>query len=82
MYLIYSGVLIAVNRFSYICVCVLFHFLFHCGLSQDIEYSRTSLPTLHLHLLIPNSQCIPPSALLSLGNHKSILYGCQSVSVF
>ena len=34
-----------------------------------------------LHLLIPNSQSEPtPPHLLPLGNHKSLLYVCESVS--
>ena len=49
-----------------------------------VLYSRTSL-FIHslysnsLHLLIPNSQSIPLPLLLSLGNHKSVLYVCESV---
>ena len=34
-----------------------------------------------LHLLIPNSQSIPPPLLLPLGNHKSVFHACESVSV-
>ena len=33
-----------------------------------------------LHLLIPNSQSIPPPPTLPLRNHKSVLYVCESVS--
>ena len=33
------------------------------------------------HLLIPNSQSIPPPDPLPLGNHKSVVYVCESVSV-
>ena len=32
-----------------------------------------------LCLLTPNSQCIPPSPHLPLGNHTSLLYVCESV---
>ena len=32
-----------------------------------------------LHLLIPNSQFIPPPSSLPLGNHKSVLYVRESV---
>ena len=34
-----------------------------------------------LHMLIPNSQSYPPPPLLPLGNPKSVLYVCESVSV-
>ena len=75
---------------SVIHIYILFHILFHYGLSQDIEYSSLcyTVGTLFihsiynsLHLLNPNSQSILPSPLLPLGNHKSILYVCESVSV-
>ena len=33
------------------------------------------------HLLTPNSQSFPPPPPFSLGNHKSVLYVCESVSV-
>ena len=44
-------------------ICVIFHILFHYGLSQDIEYSSCVICN-SLHLLIPNSQSSlspPPS---------------------
>ena len=34
-----------------------------------------------LHLLIPNSQSIPASFPLPLGNHKYVLYICESASL-
>ena len=55
---------------SYAYMCLLFHILFHYGLSQDIEYSSLCYivgPCLcihfmynSLHLLIPTSHFIPP----------------------
>ena len=65
---------------------ILFHFLFHYGLSQDIEYSSLCytkdiivyaayIPIYtNLHLLIPNSQSFPLLPSLLLGNHEIILY--------
>ena len=49
-----------------------------CAIQQDLVVypSYTSL-----HLLIPNSQSIPPPLPLPLGNHKSALYVCEFVSV-
>ena len=54
----------------YVCIHILFHILFHYGLSQDIEYSSLVLYSRTLlfinliyntlHLLIPNSQSIHP----------------------
>ncbi|KAB0341788.1 hypothetical protein FD754_018714, partial [Muntiacus muntjak] len=35
-----------------------------------------------LHLLTPNSQPFPPLLPLPLGNHKSVLYVYESISVF
>ena len=59
---------------------ILFYILFHYGLSQDIEYSRTLLfiqPIYNSwHWLIPSAQSPPP--LLPLGNHRFVL---MSVSV-
>ena len=50
-----------------------------------VLHSRTLLfihPTYNsLHLLISNSQSVPPLSSLSFGNHKSILYVCESLSV-
>ena len=48
-------------------------------------YSRTLL-SIHpmynsLHLLTPKSHSMTPTPFLSLGNHKSVLYVCESVSV-
>ena len=34
-----------------------------------------------LHLLTPNFQSIPPTSRLPCGNHKSVLYVCESISV-
>ena len=34
-----------------------------------------------VHLLTPNSQSIPPPSLLPLGNHNSVFYICESVSI-
>ena len=65
---------------TYIYVCVLFHILFHYGLSQDIEYSSMcntvgtsclSILYMSLHLLIPSSQFFP-SLPPPLGNHKRL----------
>ena len=79
------------KRFSYTYTHILFHILFHYGLSQDIEYSfpvlrSRTLLLMHsrytgLHLLIPDSQSIihrQPS--VPLGNYKSVLCVCESVS--
>ena len=82
--LIYNVVLIsAVQRSdSVIHIYIVFHILFHYGLSQDIEHSSlcyTVGPCYNsLHLLIPDFQSILPSLL---GNHKSVLYVCESVSL-
>ena len=50
-----------------------------------VLYSRTLLLIhsiySHLHLLIPNSQFIPPQLPILLGNHECFLYVCESVSV-
>ena len=77
--------------FSYAYIYILFHILFHYGLLQDTEcivpvlYSRTLL-FIHsicnsLHLLVPNSQSIPPPLPFPLGNHRTVLHVCESVSV-
>ena len=69
--------------FSYTCTYILFHILFPLWLTLGyriqfpVLYSRTLL-FIHsiynsLHLLTPNSQSIPPSTLLALFNHKSVL---------
>ena len=71
-----------------------FHILSHCGLSQDtdlsslcraLSYNSRTLFFIHsvynsLHLLMPNSQAFPPT-IPSLGNHRSVLYVCESVSI-
>ena len=72
-------------------IYVIFHIVLHYGLLQDIECSSLSpvgpcfLSSLYItcnswHLLTPNSQSIPPSFLLPLGNDKCVLYVCESVS--
>jgi len=52
----------------YTYICILFHILFHYGLSQNIEYSSVCYTVgpcysvyNSLHLRIPNSQSVPPS---------------------
>ena len=76
--------------YIYIRIYILFHTLFHYGLSQDIEYSSPCytigpccLSVLYKILCICQSQTPNPSLPhpLPLGNHKSILYVCESVSV-
>ena len=56
-----------------------------CWIQFPVLYSRTLLFTHRIcnsvYLLIPNSQSIPPSPLFPLGNHQSVLYVCESVSV-
>ena len=56
-----------------------------CAIQLPVLYSWTLLfihPIyISLHLLIPNSQSIPPSPPLPSGNHKSVVYICQSISV-
>ena len=69
---------------------ILFHILFHYGLSQGIyhrfpvPYSRTLL-FIHsiyngLHLLIPNTWSIPAPSLSCLGINKPLFCVCDSVS--
>ena len=67
-----------------------FQILFHYGLLQVTEYSSLcyivgpcclSILCNSLHLLNPNSQSLPSPAPLPLGNHKSVFYVCESVSV-
>ena len=75
----------------YIHIYILFHILFHYGLSQDIEYSSLVLYSRTLlyinliyntlHLLIPNSQSILPPLPLPIGNHRFVLYVWGSVFV-
>ena len=65
--------------------------VFHYGLSQNIDYINSSLgysravlfihsPYSSLYLLIPTSQSICLALHLPFGNHKSVLYVCDSVS--
>ena len=75
--------------FSYI--YILFHILFHYGLSQDIEHSSLCYTTglclsiLYIIICTVNPQ-IPslssPKLTLPLGNQKSILYVREFISVF
>ena len=65
---------------------ILFHVLFLYGLSQDIEYSSLCctvgpccLSILYILVCIYLSQIPNPS--LSFGNHKSVLYVCEFVSI-
>ena len=62
--------------------------LFHYGLSQDTECTSLCytvglcLSILYvIHLLTPNSQSIPPAFPFPLGNYKSVLYYCESLSI-
>ena len=71
-----------------VCVCILFHF----GLSQGVEYSSLC-HTVESCLLFRIIVCVwesplpaphsPPSRppFLSLGNHRSVFYVCESVPV-
>ena len=61
---------------------------FHHGLSQDIEYSSLCyragpccLSILNVIVCIYQPQIPSPSLSLPLGNHKSVLYVCEFVSV-
>ena len=74
---------------SYIYIYILFHSLFHYGLSQDIEYFIAQFPVLFidsaytsLYLLIPNSHSIPlppsfPLATTSL--FSVIIYSAMKI---
>ena len=63
--------------------------LFHDGLLQAFEWRSlccTVGPKLFihlichsLHLLIPNSQSVPPPPLLPLVSPKSVFYVCESI---
>ena len=60
-------------------ICILFHILFHYGLSEDTEYSSpyyTAGPCLSilcsLYLLIPNSQSFLPSPIPATTNLFSV----------
>ena len=68
-------------------IYILFHILFHYGLSKDIDSSLCCtaglccLSILHiksLHLLTPTSQSTPHTP--SLGNRQSVLCVCDPVS--
>ena len=77
--------------FSYTCMYIPFHILFHYSLSQDIEYSSLCYAVGPCCLSIPQvivSICWPQTPKLSLphphfplGSYKSVLYVCESVSV-
>ena len=61
--------------------------LFHCGFSQDIEYSPYAteyccLPILYVTVYVSNPKLplLPSPTHLSLGNPKSVLYVFESVS--
>ena len=94
--LIYSVVLISAvqQRDSVRHIHTFFFIFFHYSLSQDIEYSSLcytvgpclfilslSVYIYSLHLLIPDSQRIPPPPFLPLGNPKFVLCVCESVSL-
>ena len=54
------------------------------SLSLSLLYSMTLFThSLYnsLHLLIPNTQSFSPTSPISLGNHKSVSYVCENVSV-
>ena len=78
-------------RYMCVCVCIYFFTLFSTMVYQRIlnivpcAYGRTLffIHSTHnsLYLLNPNSRSIPPQPLLPLGNPKSVLYVCESVSV-
>ena len=76
--------------YIYIYIYTQFHILFHCGLSQDIEYSSLCytvglccFSTLGIRVCIYSSQLpIHPSPIptsLPLSKHESVLYVCQSI---
>ena len=72
----------------HIYIYILFHILFHYGLSQDIEYSSLCstvgpccLPILYMFVSANPKLPIHPSLTpLPLSKHKSVLYICESVS--
>ena len=90
--MIYSVVPVsAVSKVMQLCVCVCVCIFFFLFFSIMVYPSRLDIvPVLHsrtlfihskcnsLHLLTPNSQSI--ALPFPLGNHKSILCGCESVS--
>ena len=47
--------------------------------SRSLLFLRSTCNS--LQLLIPHAQCILPPSLLPLGDHKAVLYVCESVSV-
>ena len=60
---------------------IIFHYLFHYGLSQDTEYSPCAIQQglvypfciYSLHLLIANPQSISPQPAFPLDNRKTLL---------
>ena len=77
--------------YIYIYICISFSYSFSLWLVTGfwiyfpVLYSRILLSILYLYnnlpLLIPNSNSFPPLPHIPLGNHKSLLYVCESVSV-
>ena len=69
----------------YLHIYILFHILFHYGLLQDIEYSSLCYTVgpccLSILYILSLTTTLPPPPLLPLGNHKSVLYVCESFSV-
>ena len=74
---------LSISIYIYSVIYILFHILFHHGLSLITEYSSLytnysgKLLSVHsvcdgLHPRIPNSQSFPPLPLLPLGNHRSV----------
>ena len=73
---------------SYICTYILFDMIFHHDLSQETGYSclcctvgPQCLSILNVMVCIYYPQTPNSSHSLPLGNHKSLLYACESVSV-
>ena len=74
----------------YACICTLFFIFFSimvyhrilpivpCASCSTLLFAHPMYNS--LHLLIPNSQSLPPPALSPLAtNHKSVLYVCNNV---